>query len=89
MFGGLNTARSCPFFKVLFSPEQLKQQFNEEFKRVVDASAKGDPKAQELARTALGRKFPDVAALLWVLGEGEDIEEFSDPPKDDTDGTDL
>jgi len=80
MFGGLSTARSCPLFEALFSPEQLKQQFNEEVRKVM-ANAQGeDPKAQEVARMVLSRKFPDAAMLLWVLGSGEDLEDIQEEP---------
>jgi len=60
--GGDRQAADCPYFEARRSAEDLKEQFNEDLG--IDG---GSPK--EIGYIA--KEYPDVAALLWVMGPGK------------------
>jgi len=55
--GGIEQARSCP----MFTPLRTKDVVKEEFGSLMDKEP------HEVAKD-----FPDIAALLWVLGDSEE-----------------
>ena len=60
--GGDRQAAECPYFEARKTADQLKDEFNE--KLGVDG---GPPR--EIGYIA--KEYPDVAALLWVMGPGK------------------
>lgn len=62
--GGERQARECPWFKTCRSAEELKGDFNDRLG--VDGGA---PK--EIGYIA--KEYPDVAALLWVMGPDKGV----------------
>lgn len=58
---------NCPFFKPPKSKEEIEQEFEAEFNKLIATGNMGD----------IASKYPDVAALVWVLAgdeEGDDSE---------------
>lgn len=65
---------TCPFFKTQKTKEDIEQEFEEEFNKLIEAGDMG----------AIATRYPDVAALLWVLSEedNKDIEDVGDSEAD-------
>ena len=61
--GGDQQAQECPFFECMNTADSLKEEFSEQL------GLDGVP----VAKGVLARDYPDVAALLWVLGPGESM----------------
>lgn len=61
-FGGMSLAAQCPYFEAKHSADELKKQFRESVEDVLKSED-----SQRIGR--LAQRFPDVMALLWVLGE--------------------
>lgn len=53
---------TCPFFKPHRTEEEIKEDFEREFNEIINEGDMGK----------IASKYPDVAALLWVLAD--DIE---------------
>ena len=60
--GGLKQAQDCPFFRCRNTPEGIKRSFDKK------VGIDGTP--IELA--VLGREYPDVMALYWVLSNNKE-----------------
>lgn len=54
-YGGLEQARECPVFEPEYTPDEIKEDFKE-FIETAD-------------RAQVAMRYPDAAALLWVLDE--------------------
>ena len=59
----LKVARECPVFEFAMDKEKVKAEFKELM-------------GQKLSEVAA--QYPDVAALRWVLGEGDSMPDLSD-----------
>lgn len=59
MWNGVEQARSCP----LWTPKRTKETIKAEFRTLIASGDRGE----------IAARFPDVAALMWVL-EGADLE---------------
>lgn len=59
--GGLSQAKNCPYWKPLRTKEEIKT----EFKTLVSKN-----------RAAVAARYPDAAALLWVLEEDVAPDDF-------------
>lgn len=59
---------NCPFFKAHKSEEEIKDEFNLEFDDLINEGDMGK----------IAGKYPDVAALLWVLADSTDENEDED-----------
>ena len=59
---------SCPFFKPFRDKEEIEAEFEAEFERLVSEGDLG----------AIASKYPDVAALLWVLSQEDKEDEAPD-----------
>lgn len=62
--GGERQAAECPVFQAHKSAEELKEEFNDKL------GIEGGP-PKEIGYIA--QAYPDVAALLWVLGPGQGV----------------
>lgn len=60
---------TCPFFKPSQTKGEIELEFNQEFGRLIEEGDLG----------LLASKYPDVAALLWVLSESSDEEPDEEP----------
>lgn len=60
--GGLERAAKCPFFQCVNTKESIRKDF--------------DSFLESSSRAEIASRYPDMAALLWVL----DTTSFSDPP---------
>lgn len=58
---------TCPFFKAFKTKEEIENEFNKGFEDLISQNNIGE----------VASKYPDVAALLWVLSE-EQLEEKDD-----------
>lgn len=58
---------TCPFFKPFKTKEEIENEFNKGFEDLISQNNIGE----------VASKYPDVAALLWVLSE-EQLEEKDD-----------
>lgn len=56
--GGEEQARGCPFFECSHTPESLKTEFSQKL-------GLGD---SEVHAGILAKEYPDIIALMWVLG---------------------
>jgi hypothetical protein len=86
--GGDEQAKGCPYYAGCHTPESLKADFNKKL------GLDGEP----VASGALAQEYPDIVALMWVMGtpkkngavdvepEGASILAFfgSDPEEPDT-----
>jgi hypothetical protein len=63
---------TCPFFKPFRSKEEIEDSFEEEFDKLLNEGDLGQ----------IATKYPDVAALLWVLSQEEDNEDVRDREDD-------
>jgi hypothetical protein len=72
--GGKEQARTCPYWKPLRTKEEIK----DEFKALVAKN-----------RAAVASRFPDAAALLWVLDEDTALDFDATEPEDLGDPEDL
>jgi hypothetical protein len=61
-YGGLEVASSCPNFQPKYDKEQIKESLSNFF---LNSSIPD-----------IARRYPDMAALLWVLGDPEDRTEL-------------
>jgi hypothetical protein len=61
---------NCPFFSPFQTEEEIKESFEREFDTLIEEGDMGK----------IASKYPDVAALLWVLTE--DIDEPQDKEDD-------
>jgi hypothetical protein len=61
---------TCPFFKPSQTREEIEEAFNQEFDRLIKDGDMGK----------LASKYPDVAALLWVLSESSEEDEPDEAP---------
>lgn len=59
---------NCPFFTPFRSEEEIKDTFNKEFDDLINEGDIGK----------IASKYPDVAALLWVLSDDTEEEENND-----------
>ncbi len=59
---------TCPFFKAFRSEEEIKEEFNQNFETLINEGDMGN----------IASKYPDVAALLWVLADETESEESDD-----------
>lgn len=59
-FGGIKQARQCDAFEPMVPAERLKGRFKENIEEAVK-----DPRAIG----HIAKNYPDVAALMWVLGD--------------------
>lgn len=59
-FGGEKVARECPFFTCKKTAEELKEAFQSSVRKAID---------NQQAMGLLAHRFPDVAALMWVLDQ--------------------
>lgn len=59
--GGEVQARACPYFGCCNSPETLKDEFSHKL-----GLGEGETQAGVLAK-----EYPDIIALMWVLGTGK------------------
>ena len=69
--GGLERAAACPHYKPLCEKETAKKEFYDEL--------------NSMTLPQIAAEYPDMAALLWVLGEDSDPadeSEFDDPVPD-------
>jgi len=62
--GGVKQAESCTYFSIRFDVDELKKQF---------ASRLGID-GTDVEFSFLAKEFPDVIALLWVLGDEQPSE---------------
>ena len=60
--GGVEKAKACAFWGAIKSRELLRQEFQVKMDRLIHAPDRGP----------LAAEYPDVAALIWVLGTAED-----------------
>jgi len=72
--GGEQQAIACPYFEADKEAEELKKEFNENL-----GIEGGSPK--EIGYIA--KEYPDVAALLWVLGPSKDAKTAEPPQKEE------
>jgi len=74
--GGDRQAAECPYFRVRRSPEALKDEFHDRIGRGIGYLAKA---------------YPDVAALMWVMGPGKETsrEEAESEPEPENQGNIL
>lgn len=70
--GGDKQAAECPYFQERSSAEDLKEEFNR--KLGLDGE-----KPVEIGYIA--KEYPDVAALLWVMGPGKTVNREVPPPE--------
>jgi hypothetical protein len=66
--GGLERAAACPHYKPLYEKDTVKREFYDEL--------------NSMTLPQIAAEYPDMAALLWVLGEDSDpadAAEFDDP----------
>ena len=61
-YGGLEVASGCPNFQPKYTKEQIKESLSNFF---LNSSI-----------PEIARRYPDMAALLWVLGDPEDRTEL-------------
>ena len=61
---------TCPFFKTHHTKEEVEERFNREFDSLLEESDMGK----------IASKYPDVAALLWVIAGNEDEGQEDDEP---------
>ena len=59
---------TCPFFKPQKTEEEIRDEFNFEFDEIINEGDMGK----------IASKYPDVAALLWVLADSTDETEDDD-----------
>lgn len=73
--GGERQAGECPFFEPNRSAENLKEEFN----RKLGLNGEDPVEIGYIAQ-----EYPDVAALLWVLGPGKpaNVKEPPEPPNE-------
>jgi hypothetical protein len=57
---------TCPFFKSFKTEEEIKDEFTKEFDEIINEGDMGK----------IAGRYPDVAALLWVLAD--EVEETQD-----------
>ena len=57
-----STPNTCPFFKTYKTEEEIKKEFNREFDDLINEGDMGK----------IASRYPDVAALLWVLADSTD-----------------
>lgn len=77
-FGGEAQAQACPHFCPKKDADSLKADFKEEIEKVVRS---------DLPIGILAKRYPDMVALLWVLGKGAGVlldvdEDDEDVPED-------
>lgn len=63
-----STPNTCPFFKPQKTEEEIRDEFNIEFDEIINEGDMGK----------IASKYPDVAALLWVLADSTDETEDDD-----------
>ena len=56
---------TCPFFNPFRTKESIEEEFNREFDSLI--------KEGDIGKVA--SRYPDVAALLWVLSEESDVDD--------------
>jgi hypothetical protein len=59
---------NCPFFSPFQTEEQIKELFEQDFDEVINEGDMGN----------IASKYPDVAALLWVLADDVDNSQDDD-----------
>lgn len=72
--GGDKQAAECPFFRSHTSAEELKDEFNKKLGLNGETPVKIGYIAKE---------YPDVAALMWVLGPGDRGQDADVPPSEE------
>jgi hypothetical protein len=77
--GGDRQAGECPFFEARRTAEALKDEFNRKL------GLNGH--AVEIGYIA--KEYPDVAALLWVMGPGKPANREAPPPEPENQGNIL
>jgi len=70
---------NCPFFKPSKTKEEIENDFEQEFQKLIESGDMG----------AIATKYPDVAALLWVLADDTTNEEMDTQPLEETDKSDV
>lgn len=53
---------TCPFFRTFQTRESIEEEFNKEFDALIQNGDMGE----------IASKYPDVAALLWVLSDDQE-----------------
>lgn len=72
--GGDEQAQECPYFDCKNTPKGLKEEFSSQL------GLDGTP----VVKGILARDYPDIAALLWVLGPGQSMRaQQEDEPRPD------
>lgn len=70
-WGGMEKAKSCP----LFQPQQTKDEVKDDF----------NAELIEMSFAQIAYSYPDLAALMWVLGEEEVSENWEELPQSSED----
>ncbi len=77
-FSGLQQAQKCPYFKCKNTPESIKREFDEKL---------GLVPGSQIDVNVVGREYPDLMALIWVLSPSK--KEVVVPDLDDIDDEEL
>lgn len=75
--GGDKQAADCPFFRHKTTADDLKQEFNKKL------GLNGEAPVQI---GYIAKEYPDVAALMWVLGPGGRSQNPEEPESEKPDG---
>ena len=70
---------TCPFFSPFRTKEGIAEEFNSNFDSLIESGDLGD----------IASKYPDVAALIWVLSEENTNDRSSDTDKEGQDTPDA